>query len=119
VSAEGVIQPEVSYEGRAEETVGTGEIYFVLLTENGLDVLPDQEFALIGHGISLSDKTDKSGEFKHSPVEFGEYRLEVGDGVFYVPAVYPGSSPFQVHVPYALLPDLTQWYEPEKEELGE
>jgi hypothetical protein len=118
VSAEGVIQPEASYEGRAKEKVGTGEIYFVLLTENGLDVWPDRSFKLQGNGLNLSDKTDKNGEFKHSPAEFGDYELKVDDGVFHIPALEQGSLPYQVHVPYVLLPDQYQWDGPTEEELG-
>ena len=104
VSAEGVIKPETSYEGKAKEKEGIGEIYFVLLSENGLDVLPDRKFTLRGQGKSLSGKTDKNGEFKHSPAEFGDYELKVDNAVF--------------HIPYVLLPDQYQWDGPTEEELG-
>lgn len=118
LSAEGIIKPETSYKGKAKEQECEGEIYFVLLSENGLDVLPDREFSLRGSGIDLSGKTDGKGEFKHSPAAFRDYELKVADGVFCIPAVYKGSLPYQVYVPYVMFPDQCEWDGPTEEELG-
>ena len=119
MSAEGIIQPETAYEGKAQEKKVTGEIYFVLLSENGLDVLPDQKFTLEGNGICLADKTDNNGEFRYSPAEFGDYELKVDAGIFCIPAVDTGSLPYEVPVPYVLLPTECRWEGPTEEQTEE
>lgn len=104
-SAEGIVQLAGTFKGITRKAYPDyeGEIYFVLLTEMGLDVLPNQDFTLRGPGINLSDQTDENGEFRQSPVELGEYELEVGMMVLNITALGPGSRPYPVQVPYALL----------------
>lgn len=118
-SAEGIVEWAATFTGKARIIDPTGEIFFVLLTEMGLDVWPNRDFTLRGPGISISDKTDENGEFRYSPAEFGEYELEVGDAVFQIPAVTKNSPPHRVHVPYVLLPDQYEWEGPTEEELNE
>jgi hypothetical protein len=110
-SAEGIVEKAATYTGRVQIADAMGEIYFVLLTEMGLDVWPNREFKLRGPGLTIYDQTDENGEFRYSPAEFGEYELEVGDAVFGIPAVAENSSPYRVHVPYVLLPDQYEWEE--------
>ncbi len=96
-----------------------GQIYFVLLTEMGLDVWPNREFMLRGLGVNVNGRTDNNGEFKHAPVEFGEYELIVGDATFQIPAITVNSPPHPVHIPYTLLPDQLDWDGPTDEEINE
>jgi hypothetical protein len=116
-SAQGIVFKGHLWRGKVR-VKDLGEIHFVLYTEMGSDIIPNQDFEVSNKDlrIKLPGKTDANGEFRHSPAKFGEYTLKVGMAVFRIPAVTSGSPPFLVHVPLSLLPNKWAWKGPTEEE---
>ncbi len=84
---------------------GVGAISFVLQSEAGGEPWPQRAFTLEGHGLSIKDQTDDQGKFQHSPADFGDYQLHVGDASYIVPAIPPEATPVEVSVPFTALED--------------
>ena len=80
---------------------GVGAISFVLTSEAGMEPWPKRAFVLEGHGLKIEDQTDDQGKFSHSPAEFGDYKLQVGDASYVVPAIPPEGTPVEIGAPFS------------------
>jgi hypothetical protein len=96
-----------------------GFIDFELHSEIGITTL-ECAFGIEGNGTQIQGRTDKKGHFRKGPVAMGEYRLTVGDAVFWIPACADGAAPHIVHVPYQSLSEIREaWKEPTPDEKAE